>query len=83
MTVPVVSLQILQQQERDTTHVITLLPSPSSTKTEADKRGPCASLKQQNREDDTEAEAQAGADDHGGKTAIPLQRNTVSDRCPA
>jgi hypothetical protein len=46
------------------THVVTLFPRPSSTESETDECGPCASLEEEDGEDDTEGEAEAGANEH-------------------
>jgi hypothetical protein len=43
---------------------IALFPRASSTETETDECGPCASLEQEHGEDDAEGEAEAGADEH-------------------
>lgn len=58
---------------RIVTDVITLFPCSSSTETETNECRPCAALEEKDGEDDTEAEAQTGADDHGGETAVPLK----------
>ena len=52
--------------------VVTLFPGPSGTESETNKGRPCASLEEEDREDDPEAEAEAGADHHRGETAVPL-----------
>ena len=57
---------------RGSSHVVALFPCPSSTETETDKGGPCASLEEEDREDDAEGETQAGADQHRREAAVPL-----------
>jgi hypothetical protein len=59
------------------TDVIALLPSPASTKSKTYVCGPCASLEEQDREDDSERQTKAGADQEGGKTAVPLLANNT------
>lgn len=55
------------------TNVIALFPCSSSTKSETDESRPCAALEEEDGENDAEAETKAGADDHGGEAAIPLE----------
>jgi hypothetical protein len=54
------------------TDVITLFPRSSGTESETDKCWPRASLEEEYGENDTETEAEAGADDHGREAAVPL-----------
>ena len=56
------------------TDVVALFPGSSSAKSETDPGGPCASLEEEDRKDNTEADAESGTDEHGGKAAIPLRR---------
>jgi hypothetical protein len=57
----------------DCTNVVTLFPCSSGTESETNECGPCAALEQEDGEDDTKAEAEAGADHHRGETAVPLR----------
>ena len=54
------------------THVVALLPCTSSTESETDCRGPRAALEEEDREDDTKGETEAGADQHRREAAVPL-----------
>jgi hypothetical protein len=54
------------------TDVITLFPCPSGTESEANECRPCAAFEEEDGEDDTEAETEAGADHHRGEAAVPL-----------
>lgn len=55
------------------THAVAFFPGPSGTETEANPCGPCASLEEEDGEDDTETDTESGADEHGREAAIPLQ----------
>lgn len=46
------------------TDVVTLLPCTSGTEAKTDGGGPRAALEEEDREDDTEGQAKAGADEH-------------------
>jgi hypothetical protein len=63
------------------THVVALLPCASSTESETDCRGPRAALEQEDGEDDTKGETEAGADQHRGEAAVPL--GAAVSRCSA
>jgi len=53
-------------------HTVRLLPSTTSTEAKTNPRGPGSPLEQQNREDDTEGQAEGRLDNHGGDGAVPL-----------
>ena len=54
------------------TDVVALLPCTSGTEAKANGRRPCAALEEENREDDTEGQAETRADEHRGEAAVPL-----------
>lgn len=55
------------------TDVIALFPRSSGPESETDESRPRAALEEEDGENDAEAETKAGADDHGGEAAIPLE----------
>lgn len=54
---------------------VALLIGPAGTETDADERGPCSSLEQEDGEDDAETEAEGRLDEEVGKAAVPLGIN--------
>lgn len=60
------------------THAVALFPCSSGTETKANPGGPGASLEQEDGEDDTKADTEAGTDEHGGEAAIPLGQGVIS-----
>jgi hypothetical protein len=54
-------------------YAVAFFPSAPGAEPEANPGGPCASLEEEDREDDTEPDTESGADEHGRKAAIPLQ----------
>jgi len=55
------------------TYVVALLPGSTGTETETDKGRPCATLEEEDGEDDTERGTEGGADEHGAQTVVPLE----------
>ena len=55
------------------TYVVALLPGSTGTETEANKGRPCATLEEEDGEDDTERGTEGGADEHGAQTVVPLE----------
>jgi len=54
------------------TDIVTLFPGSSGAETETDVSGPCASLEEEDGEDDAEREAETGSDEERREAAIPL-----------
>lgn len=76
-----VSMPGLDSLVRCYTDVVTLFPCSSGTEPESDKCRPCASLEEEDGEDDTKAEAKTGADEHRGKAAVPLGGSSQLSVC--
>lgn len=54
------------------TYVIAFLPGSSGTETETHECRPCASLEQEDGEDDAKGGAECGADEEGAEAVVPL-----------
>ena len=54
------------------TYVVALLPGSTGTETETNKGRPCATLEEEDGEDDTERGTEGRADEHGAQTVVPL-----------
>ena len=57
---------------RGSSHVVALFPCPSGTESETDECGPCATLEEEDGEDDTERGTEGRADEHGAQAVVPL-----------
>lgn len=54
------------------TYVVALLPGSTGTETETNKGRPCATLEEEDGEDDTERGTEGRADEHGAQAVVPL-----------
>lgn len=71
-TLSIVALRSVGLALSDETRVA-LLICATSTETGTDEGRPCAALEKEDGEDDTEGEAEGGADEEGGEAAVPLR----------
>ena len=59
-------------KEHGWTYVVALLPGSTGTETETNKCRPCATLEEEDGEDDTERGTEGRADEHGAQAVVPL-----------
>lgn len=69
----------MKRGEEGKTYMVALLPCSAGAEAEAGPDGPRAAPEDEERKDDAEGEADAGFDDEGGETAIPLRRAKGND----